>query len=268
MKFGFCGDLKLAAIAAQAGYDYAEWGVPNLLKPREPESTFRASLDALRAANLPYLVANCFVPDQLKITGPGVDSGALEEYVGVVMTRAEQAGIRIIVFGSGGARRIPDGYDPERAHDQIAAFCRMVAPRAHDHGVTVVVEPLNKTACNVLTTVAECAALVNEVAHPGFRLLVDAYHLMMDGDSYRSIVAHGALLAHTHIATLQHRFAPAAEQCDFTEFFDSLAKANYTGRLSIEANIPNPETELPAALSLLRTLSETVKSPAGNQQQN
>ncbi len=24
MKFGFCGDLKLAAIAAQAGYDYAE----------------------------------------------------------------------------------------------------------------------------------------------------------------------------------------------------------------------------------------------------
>jgi sugar phosphate isomerase/epimerase len=247
--------MKLAALAGQAGYDYAEGSVAALLMPREPEQAFRASLDALRTAGLPYPVANCFVPGDMKITGPDVNSAALQAYIGTVMERAGRAGVEIIVFGSGAARRIPDGYDPRRAHDQLVAFCRMVAPRARDYGVTVAVEPLNRAECNVLTTVAACAALVNDVAHPNIRLLVDAYHLMRDRDAYVSIVTHGALLAHAHIATSTRRLAPAAEDCDFTDFFGALAKAQYTGRISIEGNIANPETELPAALAMMRALS-------------
>ena len=159
------------------------------------------------------------------------------------------------MFGSGGSRCIPEGFDPGIAHEQILAFCRMVAPLAHNCGVTVVVEPLNKAECNVLNTVEECAALVNETAHPNLRLLVDAYHLLRDSDSCESIATHAALLAHVHIATIPNRLAPAAETCDFCDFFDALAKAKYTGRVSIEGTITNPETELRAALSLMRKLS-------------
>jgi len=156
------------------------------------------------------------------------------------------------VFGSGGARRIPEGFDPRAAHDQIVAFCGMVAPLAHDHGVVVVVEPLNTAECNVLTTVSECAGLVNEVRHPAIRLLVDAYHLMHDGDSYDDMVRHGHLLAHVHIATVPGRLVPGAEPCDLTRFFRGLADARYKGRVSIEAKITDPHTELPAALAALR----------------
>ena len=73
MRFGVCGDMGVAAIAAGVSYDYAEWNVAGLLAPREPEDVFRTSLEAIRAAELPYPVANGFVPGDLKITGPAVD---------------------------------------------------------------------------------------------------------------------------------------------------------------------------------------------------
>ncbi len=256
MQFGVCGDMTIAAVAACKSYEFAEWSVPALLKPRESGAVFQASFDAICAAGLHYPVANCFVPADLKITGPEVDSSALQAYAATVMERAEMAGVEVVVFGSGGARRIPEGFDALRAHDQLVAFCRMVATMARDHSVTVVVEPLNKTECNVLNSVAECAALVREVAHPSIRLLVDAYHLMRENDLYEDIVRHGDLLAHVHIATVPQRLAPGAEPCDFSSFFGALADACYTGRVSIEGNIANPEAELPVALATMRKLSQ------------
>jgi sugar phosphate isomerase/epimerase len=135
----------------------------------------------------------------------------------------------------------------------------MVAPVAQDHGVTVAVEPLNRTQCNVLTTLDECARLVTEVAHPALRLLVDAYHLMRDNDSYEDIVRHGSLLVHAHLATVPHGLAPGAEPCDFAPFFASLAKAGYNGRVSVEGRFANPGAELPAALKLMRALAESTR---------
>ena len=262
LQFGVCGDAGMAAVAARASYDFAEGSVGSLLMPRESDAAFCVGLEAVRAAELRYPVANCFVPGDLKITGADASDSALRAYVTTTMRRAERANLQVIVFGSGQARRVPEGFDARAAHDQLVAFCRMVAPIAHDHGVTVVIEPLNRAECNVLTAVSECAALVNEVAHPAIRLLVDAYHLMREGDSYASIVTHGKLLSHVHIATAQNRLAPGAEPCDFSQFFAALRKARYTGRISIEGNIPDPETALPDALILMRKLAGTGVEPS------
>ncbi len=255
MKFGVCGDIKTTAIAEAAGYDYAEWSVGAVLKPREDEAAFKAALEDVRAAELRYPVLNIFIPGDLKITGPEANLAALETYVATTMRRAETAGVEHIVFGSGGARRIPDGFDVSAAHAQLVAFGRMAGRIAADHGVTIVVEPLNLAECNVLNTVAESAAYVKEVAHRGVQLLVDAYHMMRDDDAFDDIVAYGDLIKHTHIATVPSRLSPGGEPCDFTGFFAALAKAGYTGRLSIEAKIANVETELPVALAEMKRLA-------------
>ncbi|MFH0879185.1 MAG: sugar phosphate isomerase/epimerase family protein [Lentisphaerota bacterium] len=264
MQFGVCGNLSVAAAAANASYDFAEWSVGALLKPRESEDAFCAAVAGVRAAKLPYPVVNCFVPGDLKITGPEVDMSALRKYATTTLMRAERAGVEIIVFGSGGARQIPNGFDPHAAHEQIVSFCSMVASIAHDRGVTVVVEPLNHAECNVLTRVAECAALVREVGHPALRLLVDAYHLLQDSDSYEDIVTNGDILSHVHIATVPSRLSPAAEPCDFAPFFAALAQAGYTGRVSIEAQITNPNTDLPAARTLMNSLAVTARDGDSN----
>jgi len=123
----------------------------------------------------------------------------------------------------------------------------MLAPIAAKHRVTVVIEPLNKKDCNVLTTVA------------ALRLLVDAYHLLLDDDSLEDIVRNGDLLAHVHIATVPNRLPPGAEACDLGPFFDALVRAGYDGRVSFEGRVSDPETDLARALSHMRELERAAR---------
>lgn len=252
MQFGICCSPTLAIHAAGLGFDYFESPVAELLKPREDEAAFQAALRTARESGLPCQAANVFVPADLKITGPAADLSALERFVSVAFRRAEEAGVQVIVFGSGGARRIPDGFERSTAWEQIAAFCRGMAPLAEKHGVTVAVEPLNRAECNVLTTVAESARLVRQVDHPALRLLVDAYHLLKDGDSLEDVVANADLLAHVHVATLPNRLAPALEECDLSPFFQALRRAGYHGRISFEGNLPGDWQDLRKSLAWMR----------------
>jgi len=255
MELGVCCGPELAQVAKDAGFAYIEMSVAGLLKPLEDEGAFQTAFAAVRAAALPCRVVNCFIPGQLPITGPKADLAALRAYVTTTCKRAAEAGVDTIVFGSGGARRYPDGWDKAAGYRQLVEFGRMVAPIAAKAGVTIVVEPLNRTECNVLVTVQESADYVQTVDHPSFRLLVDGYHWGKDGDSGEAIVVNSALFRHTHIATVAHRLAPAAEPCpELTPFIDRLREAKYTGRLSIEAGLGDAPTTLPAAYQELRRL--------------
>ena len=264
MEYGICGTPELAAVAADAGFDFLEMSVDRLLRPREDEAAFRDALAEAAAAPLPRKVLNGFVPGDLKITGPEADLAALKTYVTTCCRRAREAGVEVIVFGSGGARQIPDGFDRAEARRQLVAFCRMLGPVAQAHGVTIAVEPLSRADCNVLTTVGEAAELVRETAHPAIRLLVDAYHWARDNDSAEDVVANGPLLAHVHIATVPNRLCPGAEDCDLAPFFTALTDGGYNGRVSVEARMPSPADELPRALSVMKVLGGDPAEKSGS----
>src|SRR5207248_659966 len=106
-------------------------------------------------APLPIPAANSLVPASLKITGPTADLDALKKYMTTVLSRAQRLGIKTLVFGSGGARNVPDRFDREKAGKQIEDFVRASADIAAQHGVTLVAEPLNRGECNIINTVAE-----------------------------------------------------------------------------------------------------------------
>lgn len=252
MQFGVCGHVQRAREARGFGFDYAEYGVAGLLMPEKENAAFEQALAEVQAVGLPCPVLNGFVPQHLAITGPNASLDRLEAYVTTAFERANVAGVECIVFGSGGARRLPDGVDYDTGRAQIAAFAAMLAPLAHAQGVTVVVEPLNVKECNILTTVQESADLVREVNHPGLRLLVDAYHMMMDGDPFESIVANADIITHAHVATVPNRKAPGVEPCEaLPAFFAALQQAGYTGRLSIEGNVGDAN-ELAIGLETMR----------------
>jgi len=254
MRYGLCCDPGLARVAADAGYDFFEFSVRSFLMPREDDAAFQAMLEQIRAVPMPCEATNCFLPGDLKITGPDVDAQAVEQYVATACRRAEEAGVEVIVFGSGAARNAPEGFPRDEASAQLVAFCRMLGPIAAAHGRTIAIEPLCDS--NMLTTVAETAALVKEVDHPAIRLLVDSFHWGRKNEPTEDIVANGSLLAHVHLGTVENRLVPGAEEYDFGPFFDALRRGGYDGRVSVEAGAPDPPNDLPRALALLKSLGD------------
>lgn len=258
MRYGVCVDPDKASVVAAAGFDFIELNVQGHLKTMDEELVFLAELARIKSAPLPAIAANSFVPGSLKITGPEpADPAVLEAYARRAFGRAQAAGVRSVVFGSGGARRIPEGFDRGKAWEQLVQFGKMIGAAAKPHGVTVVVEPLNETRgeCNVLTSIGESGQYVRDVDHPNVMLLVDGYHWGLDNDSYDDLVANASLLRHVHIATIEHRLPPGFEPCDFSDFFRALKVGGYDGPVSIEAKWDNVDEQVEQAYAVLTAMA-------------
>jgi len=251
MLLGICGSPEIAPVVKAAGYDYLEINVSAHLIGEASDEEFAPNLKLIRECGLPCLAANVFVPGHLKLTGPEVDFERLTRYIQAVMVRAEQAGLQAIVFGSGGARKIPEGFERAQAYAQLIQFGQMVAPLAAQHGVKIAVEPLNRGETNILNSVAEGLQYVQDVNHPAFRLLVDAYHWAKENEPVADIVTAGPWLEHAHIATYPKRQAPGAEPCDFAPFMQALKEAGYDKRLSIEGGWQDMATQAQPARQVL-----------------
>src|SRR3954471_12567878 len=154
MKFGICTTLDHAPAAKAAGWDYIEECVQTLLQGELPEAQWDG-LARVKASPLPVLSANMLVPASIKITGPDARIENLREYMTAVLKRAALVGIHTLVFGSGGARNVPDNFDRNNARQQIIEFAKMSADLALEYKVTIVLEHLNQTECNIVNSVKE-----------------------------------------------------------------------------------------------------------------
>ena len=133
MRFGICSKAQRAGELRSAGADFVEENIQAFLQGFIADAEWQG-MEVARASALPILAANSLVPADLKIVGPSVDFEKLRGYIGKVVARAQKVGMKILVFGSGAARNVPEGFDRERAQTQIVAFCRMAAELAGGRG--------------------------------------------------------------------------------------------------------------------------------------
>ena len=234
MKVGICGPVAKAAKIRAAGADFFEENVQKFLVAEAPDSEFEEKLAAASGASLPVIAANCFIPGALKCVGPERDMPRLVRYAETALKRAGRAGIEAIVFGSGGSRRVPDGFSREEATQQMIEFAKQIAPAAQTAGVVLVIEPLNSGETNLVNSLAEGARIVEAVGHESVRLLADVFHMLRDGEDPGEIVKYGGLLRHAHIAEKEVRSAPGVKGDDFKPYFDAFKAAGYGGPISIE----------------------------------
>jgi sugar phosphate isomerase/epimerase len=235
MQFGICAQLDKAADIKAGGADFIEENVQGLLQGRNKESDWDGYGKAT-IAPLPILAANCLVPAEMKIVGAEIDTGQLLDYITNVMERAGRLKIKTLVFGSGGARNVPDGFSRDDARRQIMDFLQMIAPLAAENDVTLVVEPLNKKECNIINTVGEAMSYVREIDHPNIRCLVDSYHYWIDNDSPQELTKAMPWIAHVHVADVDGRLAPGESgTADYRPFFKIIKNGGYDGPVCVEA---------------------------------
>ncbi|MFM2031901.1 MAG: hypothetical protein RLZZ297_666 [Chloroflexota bacterium] len=235
ISIALCTEYTNAAALVACGVDSIEENIQRLLMPRADDATFAETLAAVRRAPLPVLAANAFLPGDLRCVGPVVDTPALLRYGQIAFARAEQVGIRTMVIGSGAARQVPDGWAVADADVQFCELLGAYAPLAAQHGVTVVVEALNRGECNYLNTLAAAAAIVDAVAHPAVQLLTDFYHMLRDDEPASEITRFGRLIRHAHIAEKTDRTVPGRAGDDFGPFFRALQSIGYQGGIAVEA---------------------------------
>ena len=258
MKIGFCTDpATLAALPFRPECDFIEGHVVNFLAPEAPDADFAPRAAALRACGYPMPAANVLLPAALKCSGPDVDLPRLERYGRTVFRRCREIGMTVIVFGSAGARMVPDGFPIAQAFEQYVDLLRRFGPMAQENGVTLVVEPLNRDECNLVNTVLEGAEAVRRADHPAVKLLVDLFHMLRNGESPDDIVKVGPLIRHAHLAENKDRAAPGIYGEDFRPFLRALRQTGYNDCLALEpiwTDLPNQLA--PALRELRRQLAE------------
>jgi len=249
---GYCVGLKGLETAKAAGFDYVELGVSEIAALSDAD--FDAALERVKQVGIPTPNANLFLPGSIRLTGPqATDPEEQMAYVRKAFARLNRLGVKIVCFGSGGARRVPEGFPKEEAFQQLVAFGKRIAPEARANGITVVIEPLRRQETNIINTTAEGFELVKAVGDPNFELLIDFYHLASEKEDPAIILQVREHIRHLHMANPQGRVFPLKwDEFDYAPFFANLRQIGYAGRISVEASSPDIPTQGPLAIALLR----------------
>ena len=250
MKFGCCinmiasGEDKIGAehigLIKQAGYDYLEMPLAEITQLSD--SAFEDLLCMVQENGLPCEACNNLFPASVRLTGQSADSGTIQAYLERAIPRAAALGAKVVVFGSGGAKRLPDGFDRQQGWEQVVAVTKTVCTIAAAHGITIAIEPLRKPECNIINSFAEGVQLAQAVNLENCRVLVDFYHLTYENEELQSLLTYGpAYLRHVHFANpaigtgLPRIYPDDPAEWNYAPFAQALEQIGYQHRVSVEA---------------------------------
>ncbi len=272
MLFGACRNtVEDVTIMRDLGYDFWEWSAAAAFDPTKDDAWWQTQKEEIAKRPLPLRSCNGFLPGTFRLTGPNADHGPALDYAEKVLRRAEDVGVKTIVFGSGGARNVPGDFTGPRENmpkleegtRQYADFCRALVKRVADlKTVKIVIEPLRPNESNIINFVFQGLAICRDVESPRLAQLADLFHMMMGGDSPTSIVDAGSLLRHCHVADYETRKFPGFDPkvtARLKPYFDALKLAGYTGGVSCECGWGEPADFEKNANTALKTMKGLIK---------
>lgn len=252
--------------AKTAGFEYLELNLPDLLPLSDEE--FARVVFRLKSIGIPLLSGYGFMPADLKLVGPEVDQKRVDAALRRGLDRAQQLGLRFVVHGNliAGTRRAPADFPVTEARKQFADFCRRAAREGASRGITVLVQPMGTNVTNVINTVAEGLALVEEVKSPNLQMLVDFSSMIEGKEDFSILQKAGRHIRQIEIQNPNGRIYPiSADEADYASFFRALKAGGYRGGFSIHGKPGDFFTNAPKAMTMLRGLiaTELADRPSG-----
>lgn len=241
MSLGWCAPLKDADLVREAGFDYIEL----------PLAAQDFSPGARISSPLPVGAFNYFFPRDMRIVGDDVDTARLDRYLARAAEIMAGVGARAAVMGSAWVRNVPDGFDRQRAEEQIVHALARIADHLEGTGVTCVIEPLYRKESNIINSVAEGVAFARLVDRPEIRVLADFFHMDEEGEPLETLREHRDWIKHVHLADTGRR-NPGTGTYPYDRLFGILKEIGYPGLMSAECSIENPRADMAHSHAFLR----------------
>lgn len=255
MRIGVCASPNQLPIISELRYEYIETNFSWIADMEE--NAFREQTAFIEKYSVPSEAFNIFFRGGMELYAPdGNQDPLLSEiaaFARVGFSRAVHWGGKVAVIGSGFVRGIPDGMTRDETEAQFARVLEICGEEADRYGMKIVVEPLSRTDCNYIHSVAEGAAVARMSNHPAVGVLVDFYHHWKNDDDLNSIAANADILYHVHYGRPGDRNVPQEEDKEtLAQLAALLKKCPNAKRLSLECSWkPNFETAITVARPLM-----------------
>ncbi len=246
IKFSICNELfknwslpEVFNLVGKLGYHAVELAPFTIaddvreISPSKREAIRKlAAQHGLEIAGLHWLLVK---PEGLHINHPNPDVRRKTiEYLKHLGVFCRDLGGRILVFGSPKQRMVLPNVTYEDAWEWTVEAFKECAEYLADYDVTLCIEPLRSESTNFITSVEEALRLIDEVAKPNFKLILDVYFMSGIGRPIGGQILLGARhLKHFH-ANDDNRGGPGFGSVDYREVADSLMRAEYSGYISVE----------------------------------
>lgn len=227
--------IARAEAARVAGFTAVEYWWPfDTASPgdREVEAFVRSVADAgVTLASLNFFAGDMAAGERGLISWIGRES-ELADSVGVALGIAQRLGCR--TFNALYGNRLP-GLDPAAQDEHALSTLDEIAARVAGIGARLVLEPLSAVETYPLRTAADAFAVIDKVGRDNISLLLDVYHLAVNGDDATAVIAgRGADIGHVQLADAPGRHEPGTGSLDIEGYLSALAEAGYEGYVGLE----------------------------------
>jgi sugar phosphate isomerase/epimerase len=168
----------------------------------------------------------------------------------------------ILVFGSPQQRATVDGISRGDATANFIDGLTKVAPHAESRGVTILVEALPSTQCDVIQSLEEAAGIVRSLNTPAIRTMFDVHNAIEEVESHATLVErYFDIIRHVHVNELDGKHCGQGDY-DFKPVLQTLSRLRYNGWVSLEVFDFTPGPDTIAQQSLRYLESEIERLPA------
>lgn len=132
---------------------------------------------------------------------------------------------------------VPPGVAPTTAHATYIANLRCAAARLAEHGMRLLIEPINTVDMPgyFLSGSAQAADIIAECGAPNLFMQYDIYHMQrMEGRLDETIRANLPLIKHIQLADVPGRHEPGTGEINFRHLFALLDTLGYAGWVGCE----------------------------------
>ena len=249
-------DFDLLYKVADMGYDLIEIAVED--KAIIDWTTLRR---IARETGLNLTISGAFGPNRdISSADPAIRQNGLN-YIVDCLRIAEAMSSPIFtgpVYSAVGKTRYVSAERKQEERNWCLENLHEVGKVAHECGVVVGIEPLNRFETDMVNTADQALSLVNELGHSSVKISLDTFHNNIEEKSIPATIrAVGReLLCHVQ-GNESDRGTPGTGNVDWSGIKEALTEIGYEGALVIET-FGAPSEELAKAASIWRPLANSA----------